>query len=353
MGTYGANGSYGSGGYANGAAAPMAGGARGATRAGGNGIPSRPAAYNGGNPPTPAGYPSPGRPEPRDLTADSRSYGAGNQDQNTSAVRIAGALRQPDSTGGPGAPGGLGAPGSFGAPGGLNAPGGYGTGAGTGGALGGATPGGGAPGMAEPGARRGRHGTDDVPVVTGVPVGRPTSVPEPEFDVFTPIRRPEQDGPAADAAAPQPYPDFGGKATDAYVSPYSNATGASAYEGDVAAYQGDSAPYQDNGASGANGTYREPELYGNEGAFGNNGNSDDNYANGEPAGSDFKGLPRRVRQANLAPQLRASAAAAGSQESTGVPPANAASLSDMRNTLSAMQRGWQQGRSQTQKDAED
>jgi hypothetical protein len=191
--------------------------------------------------------------------------------------------------------------------------------------------------------------------VTGVPVGRPTSVPEPEFDVFTPIRRTEQDDPGADVAAPQPYPDFGGKATDAYVSPYSGAPEASAYQGDsAAAYQGDSAPYQDNGASGANGTYREPGLYGNEAAFGNNGNSDDSYQNGEPAGGDFKGLPRRVRQANLAPQLRASAAAAaGSQEPAGVPPATAASLTDMRNTLSAMQRGWQQGRSQTQRDAED
>ena len=98
-GAYGGNGSYGNGGYANGAAGPMAGGARGATRAGGNGMPSRPvaAAYNGGNPPPPAGYPFPGRPEPRDLAADSRSYGAGNQDQNTSAIRIAGALRQPES----------------------------------------------------------------------------------------------------------------------------------------------------------------------------------------------------------------------------------------------------------------
>lgn len=177
-------------------------------------------------------------------------------------------------------------------------------------------------------------------------------MPEPEFDVFTPIRRTEQDGPAADAAAAQPYPDFGGKATDAYVSPYSNAPEASAYQGDSAAYQGDSAPYQNT--SGANGTYGEPGLYGNEAAFGNNGNRDDSYQNGEPASGDFKGLPRRVRQANLAPQLRATAAAAaGSQEPAGVPPATAASLTDMRNTLSAMQRGWQQGRSQTQSDAED
>ena len=183
--------------------------------------------------------------------------------------------------------------------------------------------------------------------MTGVPVGRPTIVPEPEFDVFTPIRRTDQDGPAAaDAAPPQPYPDFGGGATDGYVSPYSSAPGASAY-------QGDSAPYQDSGVSAASGAYEETESYGNEASFGNNGISDDSYQNGESASGDFKGLPRRVRQANLAPQLRASAAAAGAQEPTGVPPATAASLSDMRNTLSAMQRGWQQGRSQTQRDAED
>jgi hypothetical protein len=35
-----------------------------------------------------------------------------------------------------------------------------------------------------------------------------------------------------------------------------------------------------------------------------------------------------------------------------VPPATSASLTDMRNTLSAMQRGWQLGRSQTQRDTE-
>jgi hypothetical protein len=180
-----------------------------------------------------------------------------------------------------------------------------------------------------------------------VPVGRPTIVPEPEFDVFTPIRRTDQDGPAAaDAAQPHPYPDFGGGAADGYVSPYSDAPGASAY-------QGDSAPYQDSGASAASGAYKETESYGNEAPFGNNGISDDNYQNGESASGDFKGLPRRVRQANLAPQLRSSAAGAGSQEPAGVPPATAASLSDMRNTLSAMQRGWQEGRSQTQRDAED
>jgi signal transduction histidine kinase len=318
-----ASGAYATGGYATGTGGPLAGGARGAARAGGNGMAGRPvaAAYNnGGTLPSRAGYPSPG-------AADSRSYGAGSQDPR-STIRIPSALRHPESTGSPSSLGSYGPPGSFG-------PGaGYGAGAGTGAA----------PGGAEPGARRGRHGTDDVPVVTGIPVGRPTAAQAPEFDVFTPIRRTDQDGPAGtDAAQPlPPYPDSGSQATDAFVSPYSP-PGASPY-------QGDSAAYQDNGTSAANGANG---AYGNEAAFGNNENSDESNQNGEPA-EDFKGLPRRVRQANLAPQLRASAAAAGSQgPQAAVPPATAASLSDMRNTLSAMQRGWQQGRSQTQRDAED
>jgi hypothetical protein len=58
-----------------------------------------------------------------------------------------------------------------------------------------------------------------------------------------------------------------------------------------------------------------------------------------------------VRQASLAPQLR-STAAEDPTGATGVPQANSASLSDMRNTLSAMQRGWQQGRAETQQDTE-
>ncbi len=88
------------------------------------------------------------------------------------------------------------------------------------------------------------------------------------------------------------------------------------------------------------------------GAAGNNGAADGGYQSGESSGAvDFNGLPRRVRQASLAPELRA-AAAANPAGSTGVPAATAASLTDMRNTLSAMQRGWQQGRSQTQRDTE-
>jgi signal transduction histidine kinase len=188
---------------------------------------------------------------------------------------------------------------------------------------------------AETGGRRGgRHGSDDVPVVTGVPIGQAVPPPPASFDVFTPIDRPEQGpeqdrgGYAPEAGYPQAYPDFGNPAPESgYVTPYDDSHGA-----------GDG-PGVSAGNSFAN-------------ARGNNGAAEGRYQSGEPGGAvDVNGLPRRVRQASIAPELRA-AAANNSPGSAGVPPATAASLSDMRNTLSAMQRGWQQGRSQTQPDTE-
>jgi signal transduction histidine kinase len=215
-------------------------------------------------------------------------------DAPTLGIRISGVLRQPGGS----APGSF-APGSF-APGSSPAP--FAPGNGNG---------------ADAGGRRGRHGSDDVPVVTGVPVGRPSPSPAAPFDVFTPVHRPEQDGPApAQAGYRQTYPDFGAAAPDPAFDD---------------SYQGDGF-----GAS-----------------FGDNGAADGGYSKGETdGGGDLTGLPRRVRQASLAPELRASAGAA-SDGAAGVAPASAASLSDMRSTLSAMQRGWQQGRSQTQPETED
>ena len=328
--TSGANGVYNTGGFANGATGTGANGSRtAAARPGGNGTASRPAAaaYNGGGPSSGADYPS-----PRDPAAGSSGYTKGNQDPSRSAIRITGGQPHVASTG------------SFGTTGGYPT-GDYGRGGATG-AF---------PKVTEPGSRRGRHGADDVPVVTGVPVGRPPVTP-PEFDVFTPIRRAEQDDSAdADTAHPKSYPDFGGSAAaDPYASPFSTAPGNSAYQGDGIR--------QDNGTRGGDGgipvsggTHGETGTHGNGAARGNNGDSTGSSDNGASVGSgsgDMNGLPRRVRQANLAPQLRGSGTA-GPQKSSAVPPASAASLTDMRNTLSAMQRGWQQGRSQTQKDTED
>ena len=75
----------------------------------------------------------------------------------------------------------------------------------------------------------------------------------------------------------------------------------------------------------------------------------DEHPDGIPTdGGDYKGLPRRVRQANLAPQLRDAPATAGSQpEAASNDNVANRSPDDIRNALSAMQRGWQQGRSVT------
>jgi len=285
------------GAFAAGTAMPSPQNATGAVR-----LPATPAVGNdwrpsNGRPATPA--------EPDALPtrgASNGSFGSSSPDAPTSAIRISGVLRQPGGA----------APGAF-APGSSPAP---------------FAPGNGA----EAGGRRGRHGTDDVPVVTGVPVGRPTPQPAAPFDVFTPVHRSEQDAPApADAGYQQAYPDFGGAAPGhGHDSAYGDGpTGAASVYDD--SYQGDGL-----GAS-----------------VGNDGAAAGGYpGRGTEGGGDLSGLPRRVRQASLAPELRAAGAAAAGGPG-GVAPASAASLSDMRNTLSAMQRGWQQGRSQTQRDTED
>jgi signal transduction histidine kinase len=72
----------------------------------------------------------------------------------------------------------------------------------------------------------------------------------------------------------------------------------------------------------------------------------------DPAGhdgnSDVKGLPRRVRQASLAPQLRDSPPARRTTvASTGLTGGSQGpSPAEIRQTMSALQRGWREGRSQ-------
>jgi len=172
-------------------------------------------------------------------------------------------------------------------------------------------------------------------VVTGVPVTRPTAPPGSSFDVFTPLHRSDQDagGPPGDAVS--------GGASDA---PY-----AESYQDPFAGPP----PAQGSYAGAAYAETAQAETSHGGGSYGNSTGEGDGYQQGDLTGgsAEYKGLPRRVRQANLAPELRSSAA--GSNAPAGVPQASTASLADMRNTLSAMQRGWQQGRSQPQQDTED
>jgi signal transduction histidine kinase len=78
-------------------------------------------------------------------------------------------------------------------------------------------------------------------------------------------------------------------------------------------------------------------------------------ADGDPASSpgpagDVQGLPRRVRQANLAPQLRDNPprrpTSAAPSAASGAAPAAGPTPAEIRQTMSALQRGWQEGRSQ-------
>ena len=66
--------------------------------------------------------------------------------------------------------------------------------------------------------------------------------------------------------------------------------------------------------------------------------------------ADGDDLPRRVRQANLAPQLRKDKAQPSSPSApvgpSPVPEPSPMSLSEIRTTMSAMQRGWQQARAE-------
>jgi len=282
------------------------------------------------------------QPDPRVQPAEASGYAMGSQDRPSGPIRIAGALRHP----------------SEGTTGFTTPP---------------SRP---TPGAADSGSRRGgRHGTEELPVVTGVPVAKAPASPPPSFDVFTPIHRADADDmPGAEAPYPpsvaedpyaRSYPDFTTQAAESsYVSPYSGneVQQADTYQQDNG-YQQDN-PYQqddgyqqdnyqrDNGFQQDSAAYQQSAPYASEPPLGN-GAGDGSLQGGGPAdggAEDLNGLPRRVRQANLAPQLRASAAAV--KTSTSAPAASAASLDVMRSTLSAMQRGWQQGRSQAQPDTE-
>ena len=69
-------------------------------------------------------------------------------------------------------------------------------------------------------------------------------------------------------------------------------------------------------------------------------------ATGEGADGDVNGLPRRVRQASLAPQLRADPPHRLTSAAARPGPAGGPTPTEIRQTMSALQRGWQEGRSQ-------
>ena len=69
-------------------------------------------------------------------------------------------------------------------------------------------------------------------------------------------------------------------------------------------------------------------------------------AGGSGADGGEKGLPRRVRQASLAPQLRDNPPRRQTSAAPSAAPASGPTPAEIRQTMSALQRGWQEGRSQ-------
>ena len=61
---------------------------------------------------------------------------------------------------------------------------------------------------------------------------------------------------------------------------------------------------------------------------------------------ETKGLPRRVRQASIAPQLRDNPPRRRTSAAPAPAPASGPTPAEIRQTMSALQRGWQEGRSQ-------
>ena len=230
--------------------------------------------------------------------------------------------------------------------------------------------------QAEPGELPRRHdsagwqnGARQVPFadVGSAPDGTPPSA----FDVFTPRRRAQDTGeraipddaglgqdPAVAATSPadaaplapmMPAPTAG---TAPYPGP-----GAPPYPDEPAPFPGLTSPSPRGGASAdtpappmmPSGSAipvtpvasRPPEAPADP-----DQDQDPGSTAGEPAAEgDIKGLPRRIRQASLAPQLRASppqrrVTVASSGPSSGPSPA------EIRRTMSALQRGWEQGRIQ-------
>ena len=63
-----------------------------------------------------------------------------------------------------------------------------------------------------------------------------------------------------------------------------------------------------------------------------------------PAAETYRGLPRRVRQASIAPQLRDQTPAEPAASRVTDPPAEERSPDETRNLFSSLQQGWQRGR---------
>lgn len=269
----------------------------------------------GGGMPVPGGFP--GAPAPGGAHTPSAGFPrAGFGSGGPRAGSGFGEPGAPDSSGGHGGPPDLDSI-PLSSPFANQAPSPNGAGGGTGGGFGG--------GHGGPGGQS-MSGNS---VLTGVPLGRPASQP-----------------PMGGASQSQGYSSS---------SFYGNGNGNAAPGNRAPAGQNGPGTGPFPGPGGPGGIPNTgPNSYGSNfpdspNGHGHNAGSSNGYESTDRGSSEtdaFKGLPRRVRQANLAPQLRKSEGGTGAPQ--GQAPAK--NPADVKNTFSAMQRGWQQGRSQNLRD---
>jgi hypothetical protein len=195
----------------------------------------------------------------------------------------------------------------------------------------------------------------------------------PDFDVFMPVRREDgppasaADAPAADAAAasfsssspyqgsapyagagsapyadqPAPFPGWTGRSA-AGGPPAPAASGAGAQAGPVTPMTPVASPRPGRLAGPPWELSRQTGPLPAIPAEGGRGAPPD----GPGPDGDVNGLPRRVRQANLAPQLRDNPPRRTTEPAASAASAGGPTPAEIRQTMSALQRGWQEGRSQ-------
>jgi signal transduction histidine kinase len=215
------------------------------------------------------------------------------------------------------------------------------------------------PAGTSPQGRTARHAISSGRELTGPDGGRPGPdesqplPPPPPIPVAVTGLRGEW-GPALDW--PETTPASSGESTDYQPDATDYRTDATDYRPDTTDYRPDSTDYGPLGYPDEGTIGRPTEFTPLPPEGGNGPGSVIPAAAEESAGADLDdGLPRRVRQASLAPQLRETPARPGPSADLGVlaePPPTEWSAAERerspeesRVTLSAIQRGWERGRS--------
>ncbi len=206
---------------------------------------------------------------------------------------------------------------------------------------------------------RRHHDQPGAPADAGQAADGAGAMPDRTFDMFTPQRHDEAAGgpvaPGSGSGGVPPFPGTGAGPFPVTGSPPQADQPAPfpgwALHNRPGAAEGRTAPGPATPTTPATGRPSRPpwELSRDTGPFrvspGESGPGPD-PADQPGWNGDVKGLPRRVRQASLAPQLRADPPQRRTTVASARSPGGGQAPTEIRQTMSALQRGWQQARSQ-------